>query len=176
MSDSPQEISQLLVAWSNGDKDALDRLMPLVYGELHRMAQGYMARQPAGHILQPTALINELCLKLMGQEGKRWQNRAHFLRVAARAMRNILVDYARNIKAVKRGGEAVLIQLDPDETAFVTNDQAGDILALHDALNSLDEISPRQCSVVELRYFGGLTVQETAEVLKVSPETVTRDW
>jgi RNA polymerase sigma factor (TIGR02999 family) len=138
------------------------------------MAKRYMAGQPQGHTLQTTALIHEAYLKLIGQEGKRWQNRAHFFGVAAQAMRHILVDYARNRHAVKRGGEALVISL--DEAALVTKDQASEMVALDDALNRLAELAPRQSRVVELRYFGGMSVVETAEVLKVSPETVTRDW
>jgi len=174
MASSPQQISQLLVAWSNGDKAAVDQLMPLVYGELRRMAKRCMAGQPQGHTLQTTALIHEAYLKLVGQEGKRWQNRAHFFGVAAQAMRHILVDYARNRHAAKRGGEARIVSL--DEAALVTKDQASDMVALDDALNRLAELAPRQSRVVELRFFGGMSVEETAEVLKVSPETVTRDW
>ena len=174
MASSPQEISQLLVAWSQGDQTAAEQLMPLVYGELRRMARRYMAGQPPGHTLQTTALIHEAYLKMMGQQGKRWQNRAHFFGVAARAMRHILVDYARGRKAVKRGGEARAVSL--DEAALVTKGQAAEIVALDEALTRLAHLSPRQSNVVELRYFGGMSVEETAEVLKVSSETVTRDW
>jgi RNA polymerase sigma factor (TIGR02999 family) len=174
MSPSPQQISQLLVAWSNGDQAALDQLMPLVYGELRKMARRYMRGQPAGHTLQTTALIHEAYLKLVGQQEKRWRNRAHFFGVAAQAMRHILVDYARSGQAAKRGGEARGVSL--DETALVTQDRAAELVALDDALNDLAELAPRQSRVVELRYFGGLSVEETAEVMKVSPETIMRDW
>jgi len=174
MTASPQQITQLLVAWSKGDKAALDELMPLVYGELRRMAKRYMLGQPYGHTLQTTALIHEAYLKLVGHKEKRWQNRAHFFGVAAQAMRHILVDYARARHATKRGGEARAVSL--DEAAIVTKDQATEVIALDMALNTLSELAPRQSRVVELRYFGGLSVEETAEVLKVSPETVTRDW
>lgn len=174
MTNSPQEITQLLVAWSKGDRAALNQLMPLVYGELRRMAKRYMAGQTPGHTLQTTALIHEAFLKLVGQEDKRWQNRAHFFGVAAQAMRHILVDYARARQATKRGGEARAVSL--DKAALVTNDQAGEVVALDDALSRLAELAPRQSRVVELRYFGGLSIEETAEVLKISPETVTRDW
>jgi len=174
MSPSPQQISQLLVAWSNGDQAALDQLMPLVYGELRKMARRYMRGQPAGHTLQTTALIHEAYLKLVGQQEKRWRNRAHFFGVAAQAMRHILVDYARSRQAAKRGGEALEVSL--DETALVTQDRAAELVALDDALNDLAEVAPRQSRVVELRYFGGLSAEETAEVLKVSPETILRDW
>lgn len=174
MSASPQQISQLLIAWGNGDQEALDQLMPLVYGELRRMARRYMRDQPAGHTLQTTALIHEAYLRLVGQEEKHWKNRAHFFGVAAHAMRRILVDYARARHAAKRGGEARAVSF--DETALVTGERAAELVALDDALNDLAEIAPRQSRVVELRYFGGLSVEETAEVLKVSPETVGRDW
>jgi RNA polymerase sigma factor (TIGR02999 family) len=174
MTNSPQQITQLLVAWSDGDQAALNQLMPLVYGELRRMARRYMAGQSPGHTLQTTALIHEAYLKLVGQKEQRWQNRAHFFGVAAQAMRHILVDYARARHAAKRGGQAQAFSL--DEAALVTKDQTAEMVALDDALNSLLEIAPRQSRVVELRYFGGLSVEETAEVIKVSAETVTRDW
>ena len=174
MASSPEQISQLLVAWSNGDQAAADQLMPLVYDQLRQMAKRYMAGQPPGHTLQTTALIHEAYLKLVGREDKHWKNRAHFFGVAARAMRHILVDYARARHAAKRGGEARAVSL--DEAELVTNHQAGELVALDDALNKLAELAPRQSRVVELRYFGGLSVEEAAEVLRVSPETVTRDW
>jgi RNA polymerase sigma factor (TIGR02999 family) len=174
MASSNQQISQLLVAWSKGDQAAGDQLLPLVYGELKRMARRYMAGQPPGHTLQTTALIHEAYMKVAGHEDKHWSNRAHFFGVAAQAMRHILVDYARARNAVKRGGEARAVSL--DKAALVTDDQAGELVALDDALNRLAEIAPRQGRVVELRYFGGMSVEETAEALKVSPETVTRDW
>lgn len=171
---SPGEVTQLLIAWSNGDQAALDQLMPLVYGELRRMAKRYMAGQSPEHTLQTTALIHEAYLKLVGHKEKQWQNRLHFFGVAAQAMRCILVDYARSRHAAKRGGETRAISL--DEAAMVTEDQTAELVALDDALNRLAEVSPRQSRLVELRYFGGLSVEETAEVLKVSAETVTRDW
>jgi RNA polymerase sigma factor (TIGR02999 family) len=171
---SSGEVTQLLIAWSNGDQTALDQLMPLVYGELRRMAKRYMAGQSPGHTLQTTALIHEAYLKLVGQKEKQWQNRVHFFGVAAQAMRHILVDYARSRQATKRGGEMHAISL--DEAAMVMEEQTADLVALDDALNRLAELAPRQSRLVELRYFGGLSVEETAEVLKVSPETATRDW
>ena len=174
MSDSPNQITQLLAAWSSGDETAVDQLMPLVYGELKRIARRYMAGQPAGHTLQTTALIHEAYLKLVGHEEKRWQNRAHFFGVAAQAMRHILVDYARARHANKRGGELQAVSL--NEATAAAGTQAAEIVALDDALRLLAEVAPRQSRVVELRYFGGLSVEEAAEVLKVSPETVTRDW
>lgn len=174
MAASQQQITQLLVAWSKGDQAAFDELMPLVYGELRRMARRYMAGQRVGHTLQTTALIHEAYMKLVGQKEKRWQNRAHFFGVAAQAMRHIMVDYARARHAAKRGGEAGAVSL--DQAAVVTENRAAEMVALDDALKRLAELAPRQSRVVELRYFGGLNVEETAEVLKVSPETVTRDW
>lgn len=174
MVSSSQRISQLLAAWSDGDQEAVDQLMPLVYGELRKMAKRYMRGQPPGHTLQTTALIHEAYLRLVGQEDKRWKNRAHFFGIAAQAMRHILVDYARAGHAAKRGGGSRAVSL--DEAALVTKEQAGEVVALDDALNRLAGLAPRQSRVVELRYFGGLSVEETAEVLRVSPETVTRDW
>ena len=172
-SDEPQ-ITQLLAAWSEGDETALDAMMPLVYGELHRMARRFMARQNPGHTLQPTALINEAFIKLVGNENKEWKNRAHFFGVAAQAMRHILVDYARSRNYAKRGAGAQRVEL--DEAVAVTDEASGDIVALDDALNELSKVDRRKSQVVELRYFGGLTVEETAEVLKVSTITVMRDW
>jgi RNA polymerase sigma factor (TIGR02999 family) len=173
MTTSPHQISQLLARYSNGDQAALDQLMPLVYEQLHKMAKRYMRAQPIGHTLQTTALIHEAYLKLVGHE-KRWQNRAHFFGVAAQAMRHILVDYARARHAAKREGEAREVSF--DEAAVVTAERAAEVVALDDALDGLAELAPRQSRVVELRYFGGLSVEETAEVLKISPETVKRDW
>jgi RNA polymerase sigma factor (TIGR02999 family) len=172
---APQEVSQLLRAWSEGDKSAFDKLMPLVYQELRQMARRYMDGQQAGHTLQTTALIHEAYLRLVdcGQEVP-WQNRAHFFGVAAKAMRHILVDYARTRQAAKRGGRAVQVAF--DEAAFVFEERTAELVALDDALQSLATFDPRKSQVIELRYFGGLTVEETAEVLKVSPETVARDW
>jgi RNA polymerase sigma factor (TIGR02999 family) len=174
MTSPSQEISQLLRAWSEGDRTALDKLLPLVYDELRRMARRHMDRQQAGHTLQTTALIHEAYLKLIDQKEAHWRNRAHFFGVAAKAMRSILVDYARASHAAKRGGEAVLVSL--DEAAVASDERAAELVALDDALASLAAIDRRKCQVVELRYFGGLSVEETAEVLKVSVETVARDW
>jgi RNA polymerase sigma factor (TIGR02999 family) len=174
METSSQSVSHLLQRWSEGDSEALDQLMPLVYGELRRMARRYMGQQPSGHTLQTTALIHEAYLRLVGQEEKHWENRAHFFGVAAQAMRHILVDYARARKTVKRGGKLRTISL--EEAAIVSEERAAELVALDEALAELARLSPRQSRVVELRYFGGLSVVETAEVLKVSPDTVTRDW
>jgi RNA polymerase sigma-70 factor, ECF subfamily len=174
MTASQHQISQLLARYSDGEQEALDQLLPLVYGELRKMARRYMRGQPTGHTLQTTALIHEAYLKLAGQEEKRWQNRAHFFGVAAQAMRHILVDYARAQQTAKRRGDAREVSF--DETAVVTDERAAELVALDDALDSLAKLAPRQSRVVELRYFGGLSVEETAEVLKISVETVTRDW
>jgi len=171
---TPQDVSQLLRAWRSGDQNAFDELMSLVYEELRRMAKRHMDRQSPGHTLQTTALIHEAYLRLVDQKDVQWQNRAHFFAVAAQAMRHILVDYARARHAAKRGGEAFLVSL--DEAAVASNERAAELVALDDALESLALVDRRKCQVVELRYFGGLSVEETAEVLKVSPETVARDW
>jgi RNA polymerase sigma factor (TIGR02999 family) len=174
MTPESHEISQLLRAWSNGDKDALEKLMPLVYDQLRQIARRHMDRQGAGHTLQTTALIHEAYLRLVDQKEAHWQNRAHFFAVAARAMRHILVDYARARHAAKRGGETRLLSL--DEAAAVSEERTSELVALDDALENLAAVDRRKCQVVELRYFGGLSVEETAEVLKISPETVMRDW
>jgi RNA polymerase sigma factor (TIGR02999 family) len=174
MTPSPQEITRLLQEWSDGDSAALDKLLPLVYQELRRMARRYMGQQQPGHTLQTTALIHEAYLRLVGQEEKRWENRAHFYGVAAQAMRHILVDYARARHTAKRGGEARAVSL--EEAAIVSDERAAELVALDDALETLARLSPRQSRVVELRYFGGLSVAETAEVLKISPDTVMSDW
>ncbi len=174
METSSQSVSHLLQRWSDGDSEALDQLMPLVYDELRRMARRYLGQQPTGHTLQTTALIHEAYLRLVGQEEKRWENRAHFFGVAAQAMRHILVDYARARHTAKRGAEARAVSL--EEVAVVSDERAAELVALDDALAELDRLSPRQSRVVELRHFGGLSVTETAELLKVSPDTVTRDW
>ena len=174
METSSQSVSYLLHRWSGGDRAALDQLLPLVYDELHRMARRYMQQQPDGHTLQTTALIHEAYLRLMGQEEKYWENRAHFFGVAAQAMRHILVDYARARQTAKRGGEARTVTL--EEAVFVSDERAAEVVALDDALVELARLAPRQSSVVELRYFGGLSVTEIAEVLQVSTDTVTRDW
>lgn len=174
METSSQSVSYLLQRWSVGDSAALEELLPLVYAELRRMAHRYMGQQPAGHTLQTTALIHEVYLRLLGQEEKRWENRAHFFGVAAQAMRHILVDYARARHAAKRGGEAHAVSL--EEAAVVSAERAAELVALDDALAELAQLSPRQSRVVELRYFGGLSGAEAAQVLQVSTDTVTRDW
>ncbi len=168
------KITQLLVDWSGGDKNALEQLMPLVYDELRRMARGYMRRQPSNHTFQTTDLIHEAYMKLADGGGRDFQNRAHFFGVAAQAMRHILVDYARSKQSEKRGGGRDRVSF-ADGTAIST-DRTGQLLALDEALKNLELLDERKCRVVELRYFGGLTNEEMAEVLKISAETVKRDW
>lgn len=174
MEPSSQSVSHLLQRWSAGDHGALDQLLPLVYDELRRMARRHMGQQPADHTLQTTALIHEAYLRLIGQAEKHWENRAHFFGVAAQAMRHILVDYARARQTAKRGGEVRAISL--EEAAYVSDERAAELVALDEALAQLTRFAPRQSRVVELRYFGGLDVAETAAVLQVSTDTVTRDW
>jgi RNA polymerase sigma factor (TIGR02999 family) len=170
----PHEVTQLLIAWSNGDQAALEKLMPLVYDELHRLARHFMKREPAGHTLQTTALVNEAYLRLIEQKDMKWQNRAHFFAISAQLMRRILVSMARARQAHKRGGEARQVSL--DEALVVSEERAAELVALDEALTGLAALDQRRSRVVELRYFGGLSVEETAEVLKVSPDTVMREW
>lgn len=174
MKPAPNEITQLLKDWSGGDQTALDRLMPLVYDELHRLAHQYMRREKAGHLLQTSALINEAYLRLVDQPQVRWENRSHFFGIAARLMRLILVDEARKRNSAKRGGRAIEVSL--VEGVNIAQEQAANVVALDDALKTLQAIDSRQSEIVELRFFGGLSIEETAEVLKVSPGTVMRDW
>ena len=168
------EVTELLQDWSEGDESALERLMPLVYGELHRLAHQHMRREKAGHILQTSALINEAYLRLVDSPRIHWQNRTQFFGIAARVMRRILVDEARKRKSDKRGADAIHVTL--NDATNVAHEQAAHVLALDEALKSLEVIDSRQSKIVELRFFGGLSVDETAEVLKVSPGTVMRDW
>jgi RNA polymerase sigma factor (TIGR02999 family) len=170
----PDDVSQLLRAWNSGDQAALDRLMPLVYDELRRMAKRYLARHQPGRTLQTTALIHEAYLRLVGRQPKRWHNRSHFFAVGAQAMRHILVDYARSRRSAKRGGGERTLSL--DEVVFVPDERATELVALDTALSELASLHPRQSRVVECRFFGGLTAEETAEVLQVSPDTILRDW
>ena len=174
MTPAAHEITRLLKAWGAGDSAALDKLLPLVHDELRRLAHQYMRREQPGHLLQTSALVNEAYLRLIDQTQVRWQNRAHFFGIAARLMRRILVDDARRRHRDKRGGHAIQVPL--DEAADVPQQQAANLLVLDDALQSLAAIDPRQSEIVELRFFGGLSIEETAEVLKVSPGTVMRDW
>ena len=174
-SSSPaNEVTRLLVKWGEGDAAALERLMPLVYDELRRLARQCMRRESPGHSIQPTALVHEAYLKLIGQRDVRWQNRAHFFGIAAQAMRRILVDHARTRQRDKRGGGAVKVSL--SEAVAAAEAKTADMLALDEALESLAAVDLRKCRVVELRFFGGLSVEETAEVLRVSPATVMHDW
>ena len=171
---SQQRVTDLLVRWSHGDDRALAELAPLVYEELRRLAHYHMGGQRPNHTLQTTALVNEVYLRLADQTNPRWQNRAHFFAVAARAMRQILVSYARSQRAEKRGGGALKIEL--DEAALVSPEESKQIVDLHEALETLATLDSRKAQVVELKYFGGLNYDEMAEVLKISPVTVRRDW
>src|SRR5919106_3197645 len=170
---APEEVSQLLRDWSNGDQSALDKVMPVVYQELHRMAHHYMRKERAGHTLQTTALVNEAYLRLADYKKMRWQSRAHFFAVAAQVMRRILVEQARSKKFAKRGGGAQQISL--DETAIISAGRSAEVIAVDDALTELESWDPRKGRIVELRFFGGLSIAETAEVLKVSQTTVQRE-
>lgn len=171
---APNAVTQLLIQWSKGDRAALDQLLPLVYGELHKMARRYMAREHPDHTLQTTAVIHEAYLKLAGGGEHDFENRAHFFGVAAKAMRHVLVDYARKSGAAKRGGEFQVVPI--EEGVAVVGGPDREMIALDEALKTLAESYPRQAEVVELRYFGGLSVEDAALTLKVSPETVARDW
>ena len=171
---APHQITLLLVDWSKGDEFALEQLMPLVYEELRQMASRHMKKQPSGHTFQTTELIHEAYLKIAKGDERNWENRAHFFGVAANAMRHILVDYARSKQSQKRGGWQERITL-ADQTA-ISDDKSKGMVALDDALNGLATLDGRKSRVVELKYFGGLTTEEIAEVLKISPETVKRDW
>jgi RNA polymerase sigma-70 factor, ECF subfamily len=168
------EVTQLLKAWTTGDEQALDKLTPLVYEQLRRVAQHHMAGQRPGHILQTTALVNEVYLQLLDCGQMNWQDRAHFFAMSAQLMRRILIDFARSRGSQKRGGDALHISL--DEAPSVCKEPDPNLLALDDALKELATVDERKSKVVELRFFGGLSVEETAAVLKVSPETVMRDW
>lgn len=174
MTATEESVTELLIAWNNGDRSALDRLMPMVESELRRLARRNMRREDPTHTLQTTALVNEVYLKLVDQTHARWHNRAHFFAVATQLMRRILVDYARRSLRGKRGGGAVDLPL--EEARFLSREKSAELLALDEALARLCEIDPLKSRVVELRHFGGLSVKETAEVLKVSEITVMRHW
>ena len=174
MSADANEITRLLAAWNGGDEAALEQITPIVYRELRRIAAAYLRRERPNHTLQPTALVNEAFVQLIGHADVSWQNRAHFFAVAARMMRRLLVDHARGLGRAKRGGGARRVPLD-DALVFAP-EQSDEFLALDQALERLAAAHPRQAQVVELRFFGGLSVEETAAVLKVSPNTVIRDW
>lgn len=169
-----REVTQLLRAWSEGDQQALEKLTPLVYQELHRRAHRQMARERSGHILQTTALVNEIYVRLIDLRGVSWRDRAHFFALSSRLIRRVLVDAARARASLKRGAGAP--HLEYDETLVVSTEPRTDVMALDEALTALAAIDQRKSEVVELRFFGGLGIEETAEVLKISPETVKRDW
>jgi RNA polymerase sigma factor (TIGR02999 family) len=171
---SAKEITRLLVAWSEGDQSALDQLAPLINSELHRLAHHYMCRERPGHLLQTSALVNEAYVRLIDWKNVRWQNRAHFFGVAAQLMRRILVDFARERQYQKRGGGALQVSL--SEAASFVMQRNSDLVALDEALTALAQIDPRKVRVVEMRFFAGLSIEEVADVLKVSKETVMRDW
>lgn len=170
---SPHDVTKLLADWSRGDQAGLDNLIPLVEAELRRLAHHHMSRERAGHTLQTTALVNEAYLRLVGQNIS-WQNRAHFFGIAARLMRHLLVDYARRRQYAKRGGDARQVSL--DEAALVGQERASEMIALDEALNQLASLAPEQARIVECRFFGGLTIEETAEVVRLSVDRVKRDW
>ena len=174
MTASDNEVTQLLVAWGHGDQTALGQLMPLVYSELHRLAHRHIKKERPGHTLQTSALLNEAFVRLVDQRDVHWQSRAHFFAIAAQMMRRILVDYARSRRYAKRGGDARQVSF--DEELIVSRQLSADVVELHEALNKLAAIDERKSKVVELKFFGGLSIEETAEVLGVSPGTVMRDW
>ncbi len=171
---APENVTRLLERWGGGDREALDRLMPLVEGELRRLARAYLRRERAGHTLQPTALVNEAYLKLIDQREARWQNRAQFFGVAAQLMRRVLVDHARARDAAKRGGPQYAVTL--SEADRVSAAPTVDLIAVNDALEELARLDPQQARVVELKFFGGLTIEEAAEAMGVSHATVEREW
>src|SRR5688572_30155447 len=174
MSADSENVTRLLQDWGKGDQQALEELLPLIYNELRRLAHNFLYRERPEHTLQTTALVHEAYLKLIDQRDARWQNRAHFFAIAAQAMRRILIDSARRHAAMKRGGPAEKLSL--DEAVSVSVEPDANLLALDEALNALAEIDPQQSRIVELRYFGGLTIEETAEVMKTSPATIKREW
>lgn len=174
MAASPNEVTRLLVAWGNGDQAALDQLMPLVYSELHRLAHRHIKKERPGHTLQTSALLNEAFLRLVDQRDVHWHGRAHFFSIAAQMMRRILVDYARSRRYAKRGGDAQQVSF--NEELPVSRQISANVVEVHEALNELASIDERKSKVVELKFFGGLSNEETAEVLGVSPGTVMRDW
>ena len=171
---SSPDLTRLLLAWGRGEQDALEKLYPLVYAELRRLAHGYMRRERPGHILETSALVNEAYLRLVESPKVRWHNRTQFFALSAQLMRRILVDFARARRSLKRGCEVSCLSL--DYAPRVSAESSPDLVALDDGLNALAEVDPRKSQVVELRFFGGLSVEETAEALKVSPDTVMRDW
>ena len=171
---STHEVTQLLIEWSHGNKAALDKLMPLIHDELRRLAHHYMSRERPDHTLQTTALVNEAYLRLVNRKDAHWENRTHFFAIAATLMRNILVDHARSHAYAKRGGGAH--KTDLDEAMVVSQQRAAEVIALDDVLKKFAVFDPQQSRIVELRFFGGLTIEETAEVLNLSPATIKREW
>ncbi|HEY0546000.1 MAG TPA: sigma-70 family RNA polymerase sigma factor [Pyrinomonadaceae bacterium] len=169
-----QDVTGLLHEWRRGDAAAFDKLLPLVYGEMRRIAHRYMQQERGGHTLQTTALINEAYVRLVGQQKIEWRNRSHFFAVTAQVMRHVLIDHARRLHYAKRGGELRRVTL--EEADAMTVERAAELVALDEALQELARLDPRKSRVVELRYFGGLSLEETAEVLEISPMTVRRDW
>jgi len=174
MTPSPPEVTELLNQWAGGDQTAGEKVLPLVYAELRRIAKRSMKRRGPSPTLQTTAVVHEAYLRLIGNRGREWESRTHFFGVAAKAMRQILVDYARSSTAAKRGGQQSALTL--DDALVISDERMPELIALDDALTALADLHPRQAQVVELRFFGGWNVEETAETLKVSPETVARDW
>ncbi len=174
MTPSPKDVTQLLLDWRDGNKEALDKLIPLVYDELRRLADHYLRRERPDHTLQATALVHEAYFRLVDQRNVDWQNRAHFFGIAAGLMRRILLEHARSHRAAKRGGDKQKLSL--DEAMGLSKERDVDLVSLDDALTSLEAIDPQKSRIVELRFFGGLTIEETAEVLGVSPITVNRAW
>ncbi len=174
MTSDSENVTRLLLDWSSGNQQALEELVPLIYKELRQLAHNFLYRERPGHTLQTTALVHEAYLKLIDQRDARWQNRAHFFAIAAQAMRRILIDSARKHAAAKRGGPREKLSL--DEAADISLEPDSNLLELDEALNELAKIDPQQSRIVELRYFGGLTIEETADVMSVSPATVKREW
>lgn len=173
---SPHEITQLLADWGKGDKSALEKLLPFVHSELRQIARRQMSYERPGHTLQATALINEAYLKLLGQERFEWHSRAHFFAVCAQIMRHILIDHARAHARDKRGGGAIRVSFNDADAAVMGGEKAEQLIAVEDALRFLERVDPQKGRIVELRYFGGLSIEETAEVLNISPRTVRREW
>jgi RNA polymerase sigma factor (TIGR02999 family) len=172
---SAESLTSLLIEWQEGDKTALDRLTPLVYDELRRIAHRYVRRERNGHTLETTALVNEAYVRLAGSKNIAWENRSHFFAATAQVMRHVLIDHARRRLYAKRGGDAQHVPLD-DAQSEMTEERADELVALNEALDELAKLDSRKASVVEMRYFGGLSLEETAEVLNISPMTVRRDW
>jgi len=175
MSQEPQEITQMLLELTDGNEEVVNQILPHIYDELRRLASSYLRRERSNHTLQPTALVHEAYMKLIDQSRVKWQNRAHFFGIAAQVMRRILMDHARKHTAEKRGGDAEVLPIE-EEILIVSHDKSAELVALDDALNQLAEMDERKAKIVELRYFGGLSIEETAEVLGVSVPTVNREW